>query len=232
VIGPYGPAPLEQQGGSNCAQPEVSDSVIVSALNGKIGEFGGPPRRVSGIQKAPPLDQDMSAGHIQCQSTLLFSDGGTETGLLLQDSVNGVLSWRWHSAQDLTPAAQKRRQAEILNQMQREAESTPDKIIHCGVDGPESIFMTNAVCTALIRFVADNRDKLRPYAGYAILQGCSRLSASVCLGIIEELQSLASVPQPRAGLMERCADDLENRFPGNGKAQYMNSCQGLMDYFR
>jgi hypothetical protein len=219
--------------GNSCGQPEISDPAIVGALNAKIGQFGGPSRRVSAIQTAPPLDQDTSERHTRCHGTLIFVGGGTETGLLLRDSVNGVFSWRWHSDKSLAEgSAQKQGTAEIIDQMRRDAESTPNKIVGCGVEGPESIYTTSAVCYAVIRFDIDNQDKLIPYAGYAILQDCGRLSSSVCLGIIEELQSLARVPESKMALTEKCADDLEMKFPGNEKPQYMNSCQELINYFR
>ena len=243
AVGPYAQAPSASMAqaqtnaglGNSCGEPEISDPAIVRALNAKIGQFGGPSRRVSAIQTAPPLDQHTSERHTRCHGTLSFVGGGTETGLLLRDSVNGELSWRWHSDKALAEgSAQKQGAAEIIDEMRRDAASTPNKMVGCGVEGPESIYTTSAVCYAVIRFVTDNRHKLRPYAGYAILQGCGRLSSSVCLGIIEELQSLARVPQPESkiALTEKCADDLEMRFPGNEKPQYMNSCQELINYSR
>jgi hypothetical protein len=157
---------------------------------------------------------------------------------LLRDSINGVASWRGHSDKELAEGAaspaQKKRAAEVDNDMRRNAENTPNKMVGCGVEGPETVYTTWAVCYAVIKLVRDNQDKLRPYAGYAILQDCGRINSNVCLGIIQELQSLASVPQPRSrmALTEKCADDLEKRFPGNEKPQYMNSCQDLVGYFR
>jgi hypothetical protein len=223
--------------GNSCGEPEISDPAIVKALNAKIGQFGGPSRRVSAIQMAPPLEQDAAERHTRCHGTLIFADGKTETGLLLRDSINGVASWRWHSDEELAqgPAspAQRKRAAEVDDEMRRSAENTPNKMVGCGVEGPETVYTTWAVCYAVIKLVRDNQGKFRPYAGYAILQDCGRINSSVCLGIIQELQSLASVPQPRSrmALTEKCADELEKRFPGNEKPQYMNSCQDLVKYF-
>jgi hypothetical protein len=159
-------------------------------------------------------------------------DGRTEIGLLTESDVNGVVSWWWASAEDLTPAARKRRTEAAVEETERGAENEPDKVTGCAIEGPESVFTTRAVCAALIRFVSDNGNKLRPYAGYAILQACGHLSSSSCLAIIKELQSLASTPQTRGALTERCVDDLGMLFPGSEKPQYMNSCEELMNYFR
>lgn len=153
--------------GNSCGESEISDPAIVRALNAKIGQFGGPSRRVSAIQKAPPLDQDTAERHTRCHGTLVFADGETEIGLLLQDSINGVTSWRWHSDKELAEGAaspaQKKRAAEVDNDMRRNAENTPNKMVGCGVEGPETVYTTWAVCYAVIKLVRDNQGKFRPY---------------------------------------------------------------------
>ncbi len=222
--------------GNSCGEPEISDPAIVSALNAKIGQFGGPARRVVALRGASPLDQDTSERHTRCHGTLVFAGGGTETGLLLQDRVNGVASWRYHSdvelAQGPNSPAQKKQAAAMDDAMRKDAEETPNETVACGVEGPQTVYTTRAVCYAVIKLVRDNGTKFRPYAGYALLQECGRINSKVCIGMIAELQSLAGfVPfKPKMALTEVCADDLQRRFPGNEKPQYLNSCQDLIGY--
>jgi hypothetical protein len=224
--------------GNGCGEPEISDPGIVRALNAKIGQFGGPPQRVVAIQGAAPLDQNASDGHTRCHGTLVFMGGTTEIGLLLQDSVNGVKSWRWHSdlelAQGRNSPAQKKRMAEIYEDMKMSATRDPNKVVSCGVEGPQTVYTANAVCYAVIKLVADKQDILKPYAGYWLLQDCGRINSGVCLGIVDEIRALSSSVQikSRIALTEICAGDLERRFPGRERPQYMNSCQDLVGYFR
>jgi hypothetical protein len=188
--------PTDAELGNGCGEPEISDPGIVRALNAKIGQFGGPPQRVVAIRGAAPLDQNASDRHTRCHGTLVFMGGRTEIGLLLQDSVNGVKSWRWHSdlelAQGGNSPAQKKRMAEIYEDMRMSAVRDPDKVVSCGVEGPQTVYTANAVCYAVIKLVADKQDILKPYAGYWLLQDCGRVNSGLCLGIVEEIRTLSS----------------------------------------
>lgn len=223
--------------GNSCGEPEISDQAIVNALNAKIGQFGGPPRRIEVIREAAPNDQDVSQRHTRCHGIVVFAEGGTETGLLLQDRVNGVSSWRWHSDEELAEGpnsvAQKKQAAQVDDDMRKSAEKTPEEMVACGVEGPETVYTTRAVCYSVIKLVRDGGSALRPYAGYALLQECGHINSKICIGIVEEIGKLAgSAPlTSKMALTEKCADDLEKRFPGNEKPQYMNSCQELVGYF-
>ena len=122
-VGPSGTAYAQPASGigNACGEPEISDPGILRALNAKIGQFGGPPRRVLSIRTATPLDLSATDRHTRCHGTLVFDGGTAETGLLLQDSVNGLKSWRWHSdlelAQGRNSPAQKKRMSEIYESM-------------------------------------------------------------------------------------------------------------------
>jgi hypothetical protein len=223
--------------GNSCGEPEINDPAIVSALNAKVGQFGGPPQRIVAIHGAAPQPGDKSNRHTRCHGTLVFAGGKTEVGLLLRDQINGVSSWRWHSDEELAQGAnspaQKKVAAQVDEDMRRSAERTPNAMVGCGVEGPQTVYATWAVCYAVIKFVKDNQNKLKPDAGYALLQDCGRINSKTCLGIVAELQSLGGSARlnSKMALTEQCANDLEKRFPGNEQPQYMNSCQDLVGYF-
>jgi hypothetical protein len=224
--------------GNSCGEPETGNSAIVAYLNSKVGQFGGPAQRVRAIKGAPPQANDTSDRHTRCHGTLIFAGGTTEVGLLLQDRVNGVISWRWHSdvelAQGSNSPAQKKIAAQIDDDMRRSATAKPDEMVGCGVEGPETVYTTRAVCYAVMKLVKDNQGKLRPYAGYALLQNCGRISSGVCLGIVSEMQLLVGTAQhqSKSDLTQTCANDLGRKFPGNEPPQYMNSCRDLVGYFK
>jgi len=214
-----------------CIDPQPSTTAnILKGLNAKVGKFGGPSKRVSAIRHITHQDGDYKG---RCRATLVFASGNTQTGFLLQDSMNGVPSWRWASDQYIaeSPAV---RAAPIYDEIRKSAEKNPNKVVVCGVEGPKTVYTTNAVCNAVISFDKDYYKKLKPYAGYSVLQKCASFSSSVCLGIIQELRSLAPVSSQtsRMTLIDKCANSLEKRFPGNEKPQYLNACQDLVGYFR
>jgi hypothetical protein len=121
-----------------------------------------------------------------------------------------------------------------IEDIHRRAEKNPNEMVGCAVEGPKQIFTTYAVCYAVIKFVRDNSSKLKPYAGYALIQECSRTNSRVCYAIIDELRNLAAKVQfeSKMALIEKCADDLAKKFSGKEKPQYMNTCQDIIDgYF-
>ncbi len=216
---------------NRCIDPQTSTTAnIVRALNAKVGQLGGPSKRVSAIRRITHQDADNKG---RCRATLVFASGDTQTGFLLKDSTNGVPSWRWVSDQYIAESPAQRA-APIYNAIRKSAEKNPDRVVVCGVEGPKTVYTTNAVCYAIISFDNVYHDKLKPYAGYSILQSCGAFSSSVCLGIIQELRSLAPVSPQRSKmrLVDKCADDLKKRFPGNEKSQYLNACQDLVGNFR
>lgn len=223
-------------GAISCGEPEVSDPSIVAALNAKVGQYGGPPRRVVAIRGAASTDQDTSDAHTRCHGTLVFAGGATQMGLLLQDKIQGIASWRWHSDQELAEGssspAHKKQVSQLNDEMRKNALRTPNEVTGCGIEGPQTVYTTMAVCYAMINLSRDYREKLRPYGAYALLQECGRINSRDCLGMIAELEALANL-RPQAAkmtLIETCAGDLERKFPGNEAPQYMNTCQSLVDY--
>jgi hypothetical protein len=224
--------------GNSCGEPETSNLAIIAYLNSKIGKFGGPTLRVMSIQGATPQANDTSDRHTRCHGTLVFLGGTTEIGLLLEDRVNGLSSWRWHSdtelAQGANSPAQKKVAAQLDDDMRKSASAKPDEMVGCGVEGPETVYTTRAVCYAVIKLVKDNVAKFKPYAGYALLQTCGRISSRVCLGIVSEMQLLTGIAehQSKFNLTQTCANDLGRKYPGNEQPQYMNSCRDLVAYFR
>ena len=224
--------------GNSCGEPETSSLAIVRALNAKIGQYGGPSQHVVAIRGAAPAPAAPGERHTRCHGTLVFDGGKTQIGLLLKDMIQGVAEWRWHSDEELaqganSPAHQKA-EAAIYDDMRRSAEKTPNETVHCGIEGPKPVYTTWAVCYAAIKFVKDNQTKLKPYAGYAILQECAGLDSRRCLAIIEEMRFIATTASldSKMVLTEKCAADLGRRIPGNERPQYMNACQGMAEYFR
>ena len=112
--------------------------------------------------------------------------------------------------------------------------SDPEQIMSCGIQGPKSIMTTPGVCYAAMKFFHDNSIKLKPYAGYNLLQQCGLMKRYLCLALIEEMSKLAGLTQskPPFALMKQCANDFEEKFTGGEKAQYWNVCRGLTEYFR
>ena len=225
-VGREGPIPINY---NECSDPQsgtIAD--IVKALNTKVGEVGGPSRRVSTIRN---LSEDATTSG-KCYGILVFANGGTEKGVLLQDSMNGVVSWRWVSNHYLAESPEQR-SAAMYDDMRKSAEKNPNQTVGCGVDAPETVYTTNAVCYAILKFIRDYGSELRPYAGYAILQNCARIDSAVCLGIVQELRSLAGTSRMKSKmtLTDQCADDLDRKFPGVERPRYMNACQELVGYF-
>jgi len=224
--------------GNSCGEPETSNPAIAAYLNSKIGQFGGPAQRVRTIRGAPPQANDTSDRHTRCHGTLVFAEGTTEVGLLLEDRVNGVSSWRWHSDTELAQGshspAQKKIAAQLDDDMRKSAIAKPDEMVGCGIEGPETVYTTRSVCYAVMKLVKENQEKFRPYAGYALLQNCGRISSRGCLGIVSEMQLLAGIAHGKSkyDLTEACANDLGKKFPGNEQPQYMNSCRDLVGYFK
>lgn len=214
---------------NECSDPQSNTiASIIKALNAKVDKFGGPSRRVSAIRN---LSEDaITAG--KCYGTLVFANGGTESGMLLQDSINGVTSWRWVSNHYLAESPDER-SAGIYDEMRRSAASNPNQTVACGVGAPEAVYTTNAVCYSILKFVRDYGDVLRPNAGYAILQNCGLMDSAICMEIVRELRTLAGTSRTKSKmtLTERCADDLERKFPGVEKPRYMNACRELVGYF-
>lgn len=224
--------------GNSCGEPEISNSAITAYLNTKIGQFGGPSRRIIAIRSAPPQPNDTSDRHTRCHGTLVFAGGTTEVGLLLEDRVNGVSSWRWHSDEELAQGAnspaQKKVAAQIDDEMRKNAEQKPNETVACGVEGPQTVYTTWAVCYSVIKLVRDNEGVFKPYAGYALLKQCGQMESKVCISLVSELQALAGPAgsKSKMDLIGMCANDIERRVPGREKPQYMNTCQDLIGYFR
>ena len=228
TVGQEGTIPTYDPG---CIDPDTSTTAnIVSSLNNNVGKIGGPSKRISALQKITHRDGDNKG---TCRATLVFASGDTQTGFLVEDLINGVPSWRWNSDQYLAESPAERA-APIYDEMQKSAEKNPDQVVICGVEGPKSVYTTNAVCNAVTRFDKDYFEKLKPYTGYSVLQHCASTSSSACLAIIQELRSLAPVSSQtsRMTLIGKCATSLEKRLPGNEKPQYLNTCQDLVGYFR
>jgi len=74
--------------------------------------------------------------------------------------MNGVPSWRWASDQYIaeSPAV---RAAPIYDEIRKSAEKNPNKVVVCGVEGPKTVYTTNAVCNAVISFDKDYYKKLK-----------------------------------------------------------------------
>jgi hypothetical protein len=207
-------------GAVSCGEPEVSDPAVIAALNAKVGQYGGPPSRVAAIRGATSTSQDTSDAHTRCHSTLVLANGATEPGLLLQDRIQGVASWRWHSDQELSEgpasAAHQRQAAKFYDDMQRDAQRKPNETIACGLEGPQPAYTTRAVCYAAMTMYRDYQQKLKPYGAYALLQECGQMDSRSCLGMIAEVEVIANM-RPGASkmtLVERCAGDLATKFPG------------------
>jgi len=214
-----------------CIDPEPSTTAnILKGLNAKVGTIGGPSKRVSTIQQITHQDGDNKG---RCRATLVFASGDTQTGFLVEDSINGVPSWRWASDQYIAESPAERA-APIYDEIRKSAEKNPNQVVICGVEGPKSVYTTNVVCNAVISFDKDYYEKLKPYTGYSVLQHCASTSSSACLAIIQELRSLAPISSQtsRMTLIDKCATSLEKRLPGNEKPQYLNTCQDLVGYFR
>jgi len=204
----------------SCVEPEIGNPSIVAALNSKLGQFGGPQHRVQTLQAAAPVPpNDPAERHSRCHGTLIFADGGSEVGLLLQDRINGAISWRWHSDEELVQGAnapaQKKLAAQFRDEMQKRTEQEPNKMVACSVEGPQAIYTTYTVCNAVINLVQDSRH-LKPYAGYWLLGDCSRISSAFCLGIVGELGANAQVchvqrSANRTLLVGKLFDDRGNR---------------------
>jgi hypothetical protein len=121
-----------------------------------------------------------------------------------------------------------------IEDMRRSAEKNPNEMVGCAVEGPKTVYTTWAVCYAVIKFFKDNQSKLKPFAGYALIQECARTNDRFCFAIIEELRTLAGKVkfESKMALIEECADDLAKKVLGNERPQYMNACQDIIDgYF-
>jgi hypothetical protein len=49
--------------GNDCREPETSSQAIISSLNAKVGQFGGPSQRVVAIQGAASQSDDGEPGY-------------------------------------------------------------------------------------------------------------------------------------------------------------------------
>jgi hypothetical protein len=166
---------------------------------------------------------------------LVYADGKTEIGLLLQDQIQGVAPWRWVSDKDLSDGSiQRKHQAEIAEEWRKDLETSPGKMVGCGLEGPKTVYTTNTVCYAILKFFQDNQSELKPYAGYAFLQECASLDTRTCMAIIDVMRSLAATAHAdsKMTLTEKRADQFQIKFSGNDRPHYMNACQDLVGYFK
>lgn len=220
---------------NGCIPSETSDPRILPMLNANIGSLGGPKKRIKKIGAATPLPgEPFQAG--RCQGTAVFIDGTSEEGLLLKDMVNGVPLWRWMSDRDLRPnsLARRRAQQSVYDSMRRDADANTGKIVHCGIEGPQSVYVANRVCYATISMFGDISASLKPYAGYNFLRECSELNTAQCMTLIAEMRFIASraANTGRTAVLEQCASDLSRRSPGSEIHQYMNICGAMIRYFK
>jgi hypothetical protein len=121
-----------------------------------------------------------------------------------------------------------------LESIRQSAEKNPDETVGCGLGASRSVYMTNAVCYAVMAFFGDNYDKMKPSAGEDFIYQCSTLSRDVCLAMLKEMHNLSSrvESQSKYVSIDECADRLAKNFPGSERPQYLNLCQQFVDYFK
>jgi hypothetical protein len=135
-----------------CGEPESNFPAIIESLNTKVGNLGGPPRRVTAIRQ-------LAVGVSKtCHATLVFADGTAEIGTLGRNQINQKYDWNWASDKDIASGEVARRAAadgeRQFKDMLAGMRANPSKTTECWTGGSRS-WMTNDACAALMEAVHD-----------------------------------------------------------------------------
>lgn len=124
--------------------------------------------------------------------------------------------------------------ADPWDEIRKDAERYPEKIVSCGVEGPRSVHVENAVCFSVMKLARDRYQSLKPYAAYNLLQMCGGMSSTTCRAMIDEVDHLADKLKSTAPaqLVPECAKNLASAFPGKERVSYLNACESLLTLFR
>lgn len=124
--------------------------------------------------------------------------------------------------------------ADPWDEIRKEAERNPEKIVSCGIEGPRSVHVANAICFSLMKLSRDQFQSLKPYAAYNLLQMCGDMSSTACRAMIDQVGLLANrlKSTPPARLVPECAKNLTVAFPGKERVAYLNVCESIMTLFR
>jgi len=118
-------------------------------------------------------------------------------------------------------------------QLRKEAEKNPEKLISCAVEGPETVHMPQGTCFEIMKLSRYQYKNLKPHGAYRLLQMCKNSTTRVCFVVVKEVGHLvekaSSVSNPV--LVNECAGDLQAELPNNEKTLFLNACEELVALF-
>jgi hypothetical protein len=202
----------------DCQRAETQQGVV-SALNGRVGQVGGPSAPVASAERLVTVPNGAIDGPtLTCRGWMRTASGIIGPGVVvvrLADSsssnATSVKDAVWETdadrerREDLERREQAKRiaeaparEAKMTEEMRASAQSEPNKTVHCGIAGSQ-VWTTNAVCFALIaeakhisgRFGKDSRDEI----------------------------------------LHECASDIALKLPGKDQPTYLNACEELVDAY-
>jgi hypothetical protein len=199
----------------DCQRPATERS-LVNALNGKIGQPGGPPASVISASGLVTIENGAIDGPtLTCRGTMQTTTGTTGPGVvrlrLTDDSTAKTItvkdvSWESDGDRDRKEALERKeraariaeapvREAKMMDEMRASAQTEPNKTVHCGINRSH-FWTTNAVCFALIEEARQLSNKIRKAS--------------------------------RDEILHECARDVSLKLPGRDQPTYLNACEELI----
>jgi hypothetical protein len=199
----------------DCQRAETQRG-IVSALNGRVGQVGGPSASVASAERLVTVPNGAIDGPtLTCRGWMRTASGIIGPGVvvvrLADSSSSNTIAvkdalWETDADRERREALERReqakrvaeapaREAKMMEEMRTSAQSAPDKTVHCGI-GESHFWTANSVCFALIEEARQISSKFGKVSRYEIVQ--------------------------------ECANDIALKLPGKDQPTYLNACEELV----